>query len=548
MTSDGLDPTVQKAHARVGVTLRGKWTLERLLGVGGMAAVYAASHRNGSRGAIKMLHRELSLDPEIRQRFLREAYVSNQVDHPGAVRVLDDDTAEDGSAFLVLELLLGESLDARLERSGGRLEVEEALRLLDQLLSTLLAAHDKGIVHRDIKPENLFLTHEGQLKLLDFGIARARDASGASATRTGSTMGTPAFMPPEQALGRTREIGPASDLWAVGATLFTLISGRCVHEGETANEILVAAATQQAPSLGAVAPWVAPDVVSVVDQALAFQVARRWPSAAAMQQALRVAYHGLSRAPSPSAGPFQDGQTVAASPLPSSLPHARTAMPHEPGALANLPHEPGALANATLLPGPLPRAGMATTGSGSTSVRALLPSSPQASGGPAGGGRGGLLWAGAGLVAGSLVLGVALHRTPPGPDADAGAPASTPGASGGVHSSAKTASSAEEQPPAQGASAQPAQSTPGSSAPGVGPTGTVHLTVKGGACELLVDGTVVGRGEDFRLELTAGDHRLVCRTAGTAQERTLRVTPGAREDVVFRVATPTSKDPRDRRR
>ena len=101
MTSDGLDPTPHKAQARVGVTLRGKWTLERLLGVGGMAAVYAASHRNGSRGAIKMLHRELSLDPEIRQRFLREAYVSNQVDHPGAVRVLDDDIAEDGSAFLV---------------------------------------------------------------------------------------------------------------------------------------------------------------------------------------------------------------------------------------------------------------------------------------------------------------------------------------------------------------------------------------------------------------------------------------------------------------
>lgn len=544
MTSDGLDPTVQKAHARVGVTLRGKWTLERLLGVGGMAAVYAASHRNGSRGAIKMLHRELSLDPEIRQRFLREAYVSNQVDHPGAVRVLDDDTAEDGSAFLVLELLLGESLDARLERSGGRLEVEEALRLLDQLLSTLIAAHDKGIVHRDIKPENLFLTHEGQLKLLDFGIARARDASGASATRTGSTMGTPAFMPPEQALGRTREIGPASDLWAVGATLFTLISGRCVHEGETANEILVAAATQQAPSLGAVAPWVPHDVVTVVDQALAFQVAQRWPNAASMRHALRVAYHGLSRAPSPSAAPFQEGLTVAASPLPSPLLRAGPAVSHETSALANLPHDPGAPASAPLLP----RAGMATTGSGSTSVRALLPSSPRASGGPAGGGRGGLLWAGAGLVAGSLVLGVALYRTPPGPDADAGAPASTPGASGGVHSSAKTASSAEERPPAQGASAQPAQSTPGSSAPGVGPTGAVHLTVKGGACELLVDGTVVGRGEDFRLELTAGDHRLVCRTAGTAQERTLRVTPGAREDVVFRMATPASKDPRDRRR
>lgn len=389
MTSGEPDPVTRKALARVGSTLRGKWTLERLLGLGGMAAVYAASHRNGSRGAIKLLHLELSLDPEIRQRFLREAYLSNQVDHPGAVRVLDDDTAEDGSAFLVLELLQGESLDARLERAGGRLPVEEAVRLLDQLLSTLIAAHRKGIVHRDIKPENLFLTSDGLLKLLDFGIARVRDASGASATRTGATMGTPAFMPPEQALGRTREVGPASDLWAVGATLFTLLSGRFVHSGETANEVLVAAATQQAPSLGTVAPWVPPDVVAVVDQALAFRVEQRWPNAAAMQHALRVAYHNLSQPVSSASAPFEDGPTVAAGPL-----------------LAELP-----------------RTLMVTTGSGSTSVNALLPpSSPRS--------RGWLRWGGAGLVLGSLVLGMALRQSSPRPapreTVEAGSPPPVP--------------------------------------------------------------------------------------------------------------------------
>ena len=418
--------------------------------------------------------------------------------------------------FLVLELLVGESLDTRLERSGGRLDVEEALRLIDQLLSTLVAAHDKGIIHRDIKPENLFLTREGQLKLLDFGIARARDASGASATRTGSTMGTPAFMPPEQALGRTREIGPASDLWAVGATLFTLISGRVVHDGETANEILVAAATRQAPSLGAVAPWVAPDVVAVVDQALAFQAAQRWPSAVAMQHALRVAYRGLSWSPSSSAPPFQEGLTVVASPLLLT----GTAVSHGPSALDS----------ATPPGGSLPRAGTATTVSGSASVQALLPSSSplRLQGWP--------LWGGVVLGVGGLALGLALRSSWTTP----------PGTTNAVVPATSSAISATDNPrPPVGPA--PPQTSASSSAPPPPLGGSARVTVKGGTCELLVDGNVVGRGGDFRLELTAGEHRLVCRNGEAAQERMIRLSSGGQEEVVFRFVA-TGKDPRDRRR
>ncbi|MCU0657900.1 MAG: serine/threonine protein kinase [Polyangiaceae bacterium] len=216
------DPVEARARSRIGRLLRDKWKLERLLGVGGMAAVYAATHRNGSKAAVKVLHLELSLDPKMRERFLREGYVANTVDHPGAVRVLDDDRDDDGSVFLVMELLDGESLEARQARLGGHLPPEEALLLMDQLLAVLAAAHARGIVHRDIKPENLFLRTDSELKLLDFGIARLRDNS-ASATRTGMTMGTPAFMAPEQALGQSERIGPPSDLWAVGATLFSLL-------------------------------------------------------------------------------------------------------------------------------------------------------------------------------------------------------------------------------------------------------------------------------------------------------------------------------------
>ena len=294
----------RQAQERVGSTLRDKWTIDRLLGIGGMAVVYAATHRNGNRVAIKMLHRHLSSDPGMRQRFLREGYVGNAVDHPGAVRVLDDDVADDGAAFLVMELLSGETLDARVTRCG-RLAPAEVLQLTDPLLDVLAAAHAKGIHHRDLKPENIFLTTDGKVKILDFGIARMRDASGqsASATRTGTMMGTPAFMSPEQALGKTSQVDGQSDLWAVGATMFTLLTGRLVHQAETVNEHLVLAATRPAPALQSVAPDVPAPVGDVVDRALAFDKAARWTDATEMQAAVRAAYHAL------------DGSAPAAQPV-----------------------------------------------------------------------------------------------------------------------------------------------------------------------------------------------------------------------------------------
>ena len=220
----------QRAQRRVGTVLRDKYTLARVLGAGGMAAVYLGVHRNGHRVAVKVLHDDAAADPDTRARFLREGYVANSIGHPGAVRVLDDDVADDGAAFLVMELLQGETLYARARRMGGRLPVGEALALGAALCDVLAAAHDKGVVHLDVKPENLFVTTERRLKVLDFGIARARLAPGAWGTHHGAALGTPAFMPPEQAHGRWDEVGPRTDIWAVGATMFALITGRLVHE------------------------------------------------------------------------------------------------------------------------------------------------------------------------------------------------------------------------------------------------------------------------------------------------------------------------------
>ncbi len=278
---------------RVGTTINGKWQIDARIGTGGMATVYAATHRNGARAAIKMLHGQLSRDPSTRARFLREGYAANAVRHPGVVAVLDDGVAEDGSAFLVLELLEGETLDSRRERLGGKLPLEDVLELADQALDALAAAHKSGVIHRDVKPENLFVTTEGRVKLLDFGLARMKDAQ-AEATKTGVTIGTPEFMPPEQAMGRRDAVDARSDVWGLGATLFTALTGRYVHEdAQTIHEQLVASATQRSRPIRQLAPHVPIELAKVIDRALELEMDDRWQSAGEMQAALRAAHPSI---------------------------------------------------------------------------------------------------------------------------------------------------------------------------------------------------------------------------------------------------------------
>jgi serine/threonine-protein kinase len=302
--SSAIDASVEaQARQRVGRVLCGRYRLVRLIGVGGMGAVYSAvHHRNGHRFAVKVLHPTLSLDRECRRRFRREALVANQIGHPGALEVLDDDVADDGSAFLVLPLLTGETLRARWERSGRKLPFAEVVAVTHAVLDVLAAAHAANVVHRDIKPENVFVTRSGEIRVLDFGIARlmvAGDspfANGSGATASTALLGTPAFMAPEQALGRSRDIDARTDLWAVGAMMFTLFSGRFVHEGETSVELLVKAATRPVTSVEEACPDLPAPVRAVVERALAFDKEARWPDAASMNAALAAAFREVSGA------------------------------------------------------------------------------------------------------------------------------------------------------------------------------------------------------------------------------------------------------------
>jgi serine/threonine protein kinase len=287
---------VDQVRARIGTTLKDKWRIDALIGMGGMAAVYSATHRTGSRVAIKMLHPALSMNESVRKRFSREGYVANTIGHSGVARVLDDDVAEDGAAFLVMELLEGETAAARAERCGGKLNASEVAYIGEAVADVLAAAHKNHIIHRDIKPDNVFVTEDGRVVVLDFGIARLVDQGrvSESATRTGTMMGTPAFMPPEQARGRANEMDATSDVWALGATLFWLASGRVVHEAETPNEQLVAAATLPAASLSRVATDLPAPLIAVIDKALEFAKENRFRDATAMKQALHDAVLSVS--------------------------------------------------------------------------------------------------------------------------------------------------------------------------------------------------------------------------------------------------------------
>jgi serine/threonine-protein kinase len=278
-------------EARVGQVFNGKWHIQRLLDVGGMGAVYEAIHRNGRRAALKVLHGRFARDPEVRKRFLREGYVANRIGHPGAVAILDDDEAEDGASYLVMELLEGESLSNWLNRVGGRLPVADVLAVSGQVLEILEAAHQNGIVHRDIKPANVFVTQSGHAKLLDFGLARIQSGTGSlMATAQGVVMGTAGYMAPEQARGTQDQVDARTDLFAVGAVVFRAITGRRIHEKKTVFEETIAGMRDQAPSLASVMPSAGPLLVSTIDRALALEKADRWQSARAMFDGLRAAY------------------------------------------------------------------------------------------------------------------------------------------------------------------------------------------------------------------------------------------------------------------
>ena len=217
--------------------LGGKYRLGSLISSGGMGRVYRATDvRLGTEIAIKMLAPHSEEDPRREARFLREARAVSELHHPNIVEVLDFGV-DGGEPYLVMELLAGETLRARLEREG-RLDLAETGRLLAALARGVGCAHRAGVAHCDLKPENVFLVGgDAQVKLLDFGQARPAAEASLLSTASRSPMGTPAYMSPEQATGG--DVGPASDLWSLGVIAYECLVGRRPFEGETIGELIL---------------------------------------------------------------------------------------------------------------------------------------------------------------------------------------------------------------------------------------------------------------------------------------------------------------------
>lgn len=291
-------PGTDYAQQLVGQTLRRKWRVEELIGVGGMANVYRATHRNGRKVAVKVLNRLYADNPEVCERFLREGYVANKIEHPGVVNILDDDTLEDGSVFLVMELLQGESLAERLAK-WHQIAPAEALFIADQVLDALTAAHVEGVIHRDIKPGNVFLLKDGRVKVLDFGLARVLESQQQVMTRDGIVLGTLAYMSPEQAKAKRDQIDARSDLFSVGAMLFYALSGRFVHDEPNQMDRLMAAMRKPARSLATVTEGLPAGLVALIDKSLAFDPDDRWQTAAEMRGAVQALFEELTGHPIP---------------------------------------------------------------------------------------------------------------------------------------------------------------------------------------------------------------------------------------------------------
>ncbi len=241
----------------IGATLDGRYRIDALIGTGGMGRVYSGEHTGiGRTVAIKVLHSDLHRNREAAQRFQREAIASGRLDHPNIVNIYDFGVLPSGACYLVMERLEGETLGARLERDG-RLPWREALEILRGMLLGLRHAHDRGVVHRDIKPDNIYLARkDGDLiiKLLDFGIAklRAGSADDPASTRAGLTVGTPAYLSPEQAVGG--EITPASDLYSATIVLYEMLAGRGPFEDKDPLAMLGAHVSRIPPPISEVAP------------------------------------------------------------------------------------------------------------------------------------------------------------------------------------------------------------------------------------------------------------------------------------------------------
>jgi len=300
----------------LGRVLDGRYTIQEKLGQGGMGAVYRGSqHSVGREVAIKLVTPQLVSDADVIKRFLREAKLASRLSHPNAVSVLDFGQTDDGLFYLVMELVTGRTLD-QIIKAEKKLKPERVARIGMQVCDALEGAHALQIVHRDLKPANIMLLAQGRdlVKVLDFGLAKslAPDQTSTTMTNAGALLGTPAFMPPELALGQSCD--GRADLYSLGCILFLLGSGRLPFVSDSAHELIAMHGMQPAPPMAGVPSQLA----EVIDRLLEKDPAKRWQSAAETREALEAAIDA-HRIMTPVSGVSRVSVQTPNSPLPTAV-------------------------------------------------------------------------------------------------------------------------------------------------------------------------------------------------------------------------------------
>jgi serine/threonine protein kinase len=289
------------------VEIAGRYRLESRLGFGGMSTVHLAFDRRLERRvAVKLLAEHLAEDPTFVSRFQREAQAAARLVHPNVVQVFDSGLDErTAQHFIVMEYIEGQSC-AEILRDHGWVEGDEAVSIVEQACAGLDYAHRNGVVHRDVKPGNLLRAREGEVKLADFGIAKATEQS--SITQVGSVLGTAAYLAPEQARGE--EAGPSADLYALGVVAYQLISGRLPYEAASLTELALKQQREEPPTLDTLVAAVGPELADAVAIALALDPRDRYQTAREMGRAIGDAQRGIPPA-EPSTGAHPHGGHAA---------------------------------------------------------------------------------------------------------------------------------------------------------------------------------------------------------------------------------------------
>jgi serine/threonine-protein kinase len=329
-----IEPAVGDGRLMVGSLLQGTYRILRPLAEGGCGEVYVAAHtRLGCEVAVKVLHRSLARDPQALPRFRREAEITAALQHPHIVQIFDFNVTEQGVPYLVMELLAGQSLSARMT-PGTPIEPWAALHVVEQLAQALQVAHDGGIVHRDLKPDNIILLavdgRDDFVKVLDFGISQA--SWRARLTGEAIVVGTPQYMAPEQACGLRDEIDHRADQFSLAAIAYRVLTGREPFLGDDGLAVLYQVVHESPQPPSALAPWLGAELDTVIGRAMSKRVVDRYPSITAFADALAQAV-AAGAAPPVRVGAQLAAQLTLAPPTSRPAPVAAPNSPVEPPGL-----------------------------------------------------------------------------------------------------------------------------------------------------------------------------------------------------------------------